>query len=333
VHELGALSVHWRAAFDTAEDALAAAGRCGPAVQFPPDELGRRARRLLGERADAQDELEAVAKLTHDVLHRRLTGPRATVDLIGLDRGVSACVFDLDGVLTPSAALHASAWEEAFDEILGRHHEAAHGDQLGPYRPFDRQRDYFRYIHGKPRIEGVHAFLASRGIRLPEGLVTDAPGRESAYGIANRKNEALRRRLDADGVAAFDGSMRFLEVAREAGLRCAVASASANTGAILQRAGLGELVDELVDGRVISAEHLSGKPAPDWILAACDQLGVDAGRVATFETTGSGVAAGLAAGARQVLVVDRSGREAELLALGASRVVSDLGQLIDPSLG
>lgn len=324
--------MQWRSAFDTAEDALAAAGRCGVAVQFPSGELAQRSRHLVSERADAQSELEAIARLTHDSLHRRLTGPRATPDLLGLDGGVSACVFDLDGVLTPTAALHAAAWEEALDEVLTRHHEGTH-DQFGPFRPFDRQQDYFRYIHGKPRIEGVHAFLASRGIRLPEGQVTDSPGSETAHGIAARKNEALRRRLDVEGVRAFEGSTRFLEIAHEAGLRSAVASASANTASILERAGLDGLVDVLVDGSVISADRLAGKPAPDWILAACRRLGVDPSRVATFETTGSGVAAGLAAGVRQILVVDRSGRDAELLALGASRVVPDLGQLIAPSLG
>ncbi len=332
MQELGPLSVQWRAALDTAEDALAAVGRSHRAVTFPPGELADRSRHLLGERAGVQDDLEALSQLTRDTLHRRLTGPRATADLIGLDRGVTACVFDLDGVLTPSAALHAAAWQEAFDEILGQHHEATH-DQLGPYRPFDLQRDYFRYIHGKPRIEGVHAFLASRGIRLPEGTVDDPPGADTARGIAARKNEALRHRLEADGVAAFEGSARYLEVAHEAGLGCAVASASANTGAILARSGLDRLVDEIVDGQIITSEQLAAKPAPDWILAACRLLGVDPGSVATFETTGSGLEAGLAAGVRRVLVVDRSGRDAELLAQGASRVVPDLGRLIDPSLG
>ena len=278
------LSVEWRSAFDAAEDALSAAGRCGVAVQFPAGELAQRARHLVSERADTQSELEAIARLTHDPLHRRLTGPRATPDLLGLDSGVSACVFDLDGVLTPTAALHAAAWEEALDEVLTRHHEGTR-DQFGPFRPFDRQQDYFRYIHGKPRIEGVHAFLASRGIRLPEGSVTDPPGSETAYGIAARKNESLRRRLAVEGVRAFEGSTRFLEIAHEAGLRSAVASASANTASILEHAGLDGLVDVLVDGSLISAQGLAGKPAPDWILAACSRLGVDASRVATFETT------------------------------------------------
>jgi beta-phosphoglucomutase family hydrolase len=331
VDGLDILSIQWRSALDAAEDALDAVSRSRQALQFEPGEMQLRARDLVHERGEAEDALERLAQLLHAGSHRRLTGPRASGELLGLDRAVLACVFDLDGVLTASAALHAAAWQETFDELLARHHEGS-GDRFGPWRPFDTQHDYDLYIHGRPRIEGVHAFLASRGIRLPEGGLDDPPGVETAHGLANRKNEALRRRLGHDGVSAFEGSLRFLEIAHEAGLRCAVVSASANTEAILERSGLLGLVDEVVDGEVIGAERLRAKPAPDSVLAACRQLGVEPESVVVFETTNAGVAAGRAAGVCRVIGVDRSGRAAALVEEGADRVVADLAELIDPVL-
>ncbi len=329
--DLDTLSMHWRSSLDAAEDALNEVSRSRRSLQFAPEEVNARFGDLARERVEVEDALEQLARLTHGGLHRRLTGPRASGDLIGLDREVAACVFDLDGVLTASAALHAAAWQETFDQLLARHHETA-GDRFGPWRPFDAQHDYELYIHGRPRIEGVHAFLASRGIRLPEGQVDDPPGTETAHGLANRKNSALQRRLGHDGVSAFDGSLRFLEVAHEAGLRCAVVSASANTDEILGRSGLRELVDTVVDGAVIQSEHLRGKPAPDSVLAACRRLAVKPERVASFETTRVGIVAGHSAGVHSVIGVDRSGRAAALVAQGADRVVSDLADLIDPRL-
>jgi len=331
VEGLDTLSIQWRSALDAAEDALDAVSRSRHTLQFGPDKMQLRARELVHERSEAEDELGRLAHVLHAGFHRRLTGPRASGELLGLDRSVVACVFDLDGVLTASATLHAAAWQETFDELLARHHERA-GDRFGPWRPFDTQHDYDRYIHARPRIEGVHSFLASRGIRLPEGEPDDAPGAETAHGLANRKNEALRRRLGHDGVAAFEGSLRFLEIAHEAGLHCAVVSASANTDAILERSGLLGLVDAVVDGEVIGAESLRVKPAPDSVLAACRRLEVEPPGVATFETTHAGIEAGRAAGVRAVIAVDRSGRELSLVERGADRVISDLGELIDPVL-
>jgi beta-phosphoglucomutase-like phosphatase (HAD superfamily) len=328
---LDTLSTQWRSALDAAEDALGAVGDNRQALGFEPAEMQSRVRNLVHERTEAEDALERLARTTHAGLHRRLTGPRASGDLLGLDRSVVACVFDLDGVLTASAALHAAAWQETFDELLARHHESA-GDRYGPWRPFDAQHDYDLYIHGRPRIEGVHAFLASRGIRLPEGTPDGPPDAETAYGVSNRKNEALRRRLGLDGVRAFDGSLRFLEAAHEAGLRCAVVSPSENTAAILGRSGLMALVDEVIDGDVIQAGKLQSKPAPDWVLEACRRLDVAPASVATFETTIAGVTAGRAAGVHRVIGVDRSGRGTTLVAHGADRTVSDLADLIDPRL-
>ncbi len=328
---LDALGSHWRIAFDAAEDAIDTLSRNRRALQIPPDELQARARELMRERSETEHLLEQVAVLTRTTVHRHLTGPRARPDLIGLDGAVSACVFDLDGVLTASAALHAAAWQETFDPLLARHHESS-GERFGPWRPFDPRHDYERYIHGRPRIEGVHAFLASRGIRLPEGSASDLPGVETAQGLANRKNDALQRLLEADGVSAFEGSTRFLEVAHEAGLRCAVVSASANTRAILRRAGLAGLVDTVVDGGVFRRERLQVKPSPDSLLAACRLLGVKPAAVAAFETTLAGIDAARAAGVHRVIGVDRSGRVQALVREGADRVVSDLGELIDPAL-
>ncbi len=328
---LDTLSIHWRSALDAAEDALDAVSRSRQALQFGPDEMQLRVRDLVHERSEAEAALEQLAQLMHSGSHRRLTGPRASGELLGLDRAVLACVFDLDGVLTASAALHAAAWQETFDELLARHHESS-GDRFGPWRPFDTQHDYDLYIHGRPRIEGVHAFLASRGIRLPEGGVDDPAGIETAHGLANQKNKALRRRLGHDGVSAFAGSLRFLEIAHEAGLHCAVVSVSMNTEAILERSGLLGLVDEVVDGEVIGAERLRAKPAPDSVLAACRRLDIEPRSVVTFETTNAGVAAGRAAGVHGVIAVDRSGRAAKLVEEGADRVVADLAELIDPVL-
>ena len=328
---LDALGSQWRNAFDATEDAIGTLSRNRRALQFPPDELHARARELVRERSETEHLLEQVAVLTRTTVHRHLTGPRARPDLIGLDGAVSACVFDLDGVLTASAALHAAAGQETFDPLLARHHESS-GERFGPWRPFDPRHDYERYIHGMPRIEGVHAFLASRGIRLPEGSASDLPDVETAQGLANRKNDALQRLLEADGVSAFEGSTRFLEVAHEAGLRCAVVSASANTGAILRRAGLAGLIDTVVDGGVFRRERLRVKPAPDSLLAACRLLAVQPAAVAAFETTLAGIDAGRAAGVHRVIGVDRSGHAQALVQEGADRVVSDLGELIDPAL-
>jgi beta-phosphoglucomutase family hydrolase len=325
------VSAHWRLAFDAAQDALLAVNHCRAATQFAPEEMRERSAYLLRERAETAKLLDGIASEEHVRLVHRLSAPRASKRMLGLPASVLAVVFDLDGVLTASASLHAAAWEEAFDELLASRAERS-GERFPPFIPFNRATDYADYLHGRPRLDGVRAFLTSRGITLPEGAPDDAPGAETVHGLANRKNQALRRRLAHEGVAAFEGSRRYIDAAREAGLRCAVVSASANTAAILESAGLAELIDACVDGNAIRAERLEVKPEPDTLRAVCDRLGLAPEHAVAFETTAAGVAAGRAAGYGLVFGVNRSGRPSTLVADGADRVVFDLAELLDPAL-
>jgi beta-phosphoglucomutase-like phosphatase (HAD superfamily) len=324
---LDQISAHWRLNFIAAQDALAAIGRCGTSLRFPAQELRELSGNLERERAATAQLLDAVAREEHVLLRHRISAPRTTRRMLGLPEDVVACVFDLDGVLTASADLHAAAWRDAFDPLLTRRVERT-GERFAPFQPFDPRVDYFRHLHARPRLEGVLAFLASRGIRLPEGAPDDPPGAETVHGLANRKNEALLERLEHEGVVAFSGSELYLEGAKEAGLGCAVVSASANTAAILSRSGLGLLVDQRVDGNTIETERLRMKPEPDTMLAACRRLGVSPARTAAFETTYEGIEAARAAGFGLVLAVDRAGRRERLEARGADRVVGDLSQLM-----
>lgn len=237
-------------------------------------------------------------------------------------------MFNLDGVLIGSAALHVAAWAETFDEFISARIERT-GGQFAPFNPLG---DYPSHIHGKPRLEGVRAFLASRGISLPAGDPGDPPGTETVHGLANRKSAALTRRLDEQGVTAFQGSRRYLEAARDAGVHRAVVSASANTQTILDRAGLADLIEDCVDGNTMLAERLRGRPAPDTLLAACRQLGVEPERAAVFETSPAGVAAARAGGFGLVVGVDRTGRAEVLRAAGADLVVTGLTELLERSL-
>ena len=234
-----------------------------------------------------------------------MQGPRASAALLGLGSSVEACVFDLDGVLAASTALHADAWRETFDDFLARHYAQAH-ERFGPWQPFAMQ-DYWRYLHGRPRIDGTRAFLASRGIRLPRGTPGDTPEAETEWGLAARKNEVLQRHLRGHGVRAYEDSIRYLELAREAHLGLALVSASANTLEILERAGLLPLVDEVIDGNAMREARLRPKPAPDSVLAACRRLGVPPAAVATFDTTAAGLEAARSAGVGRVLAVERAG--------------------------
>lgn len=245
--------------------------------------------------------------------------------VLGLPDGVTACLFDLDGVLTDTAAVHAAAWKQTFDEFLQE--RAASGGE--PFVPFDQRGDYLDYVDGRPRAAGVRDFLASRDIVLPEGGPDDPPGAPTVNGVGNRKNRALLERIREDGVAVFEGSRRYLESAREAGLRCAVVSSSANTEDVLAVTGLARLIELRVDGVTIRTEHLAGKPAPDTFLTAARRLGVEPRAAAVFEDAIVGVQAGRAGGFGAVVGVDRVGQAAALRDNGATVVVSDLAELLE----
>ena len=326
---LDTISIHWRLALDIAQDALEATRRCGIGVNLPDMELHERSRRLGEERNTVGRLLDDIATEERTLLHHRLSAPLATKRMLGLPEDVLACVFDLDGVLTASATIHAAAWAETLDELLFQQVERT-GERFAPFEPFNRRTDYYEHIHGKPRLEGVAAFLASRGIRLPEGRPDDPPGITTVYALANRKNALLLRRLEREGVTAFAGSQQYLEEAHEAGLRCAVVSASANTEEILERAGLASMIDARVDGNTIRAERLRPKPAPDTLVTACRLLGVEPHHAAAFETTLAGVAAAREAGFGLVIGVDRRGQAAMRPPHGADVTVIDLGALLEP---
>ena len=247
--------------------------------------------------------------------------------MLGLPDHITACLFDLDGVLTSTAEIHDAAWTRMFDDFL-RSRAARTGE---PYVPFDPAADYNSYVDGRPRADGVRTFLASRGITLPDGRPSDAPRRETVHGLANRKNELLLTMLREGGVRPYPGSVTYLHAAVDAGLRRAVVSASANCREVLAAAGLTDLIEEVVDGVVAAELQLRGKPAPDSFLAAATALGVSPDRAAVFEDAVAGVEAGRAGGFGFVVGVDRVGHADELSARGASLVVKDLSELLDDS--
>jgi beta-phosphoglucomutase family hydrolase len=239
--------------------------------------------------------------------------------MLGLPDGVTACLFDLDGVLTKTATVHAAAWKRMFDAFLaGRAGQA----------PFDLHADYARYVDGKPRLDGVRAFLDARGIELPDGSPDDPPDAETVHGLGRRKNDLVNEVLGEDGVEAYDGSVGYVREARRAGLRRAVVSSSANTHAVLRAAGISDLFEAVVDGVVAEREHLQGKPAPDTFLAGAQALGVAPEAAAVFEDALAGVEAGRAGGFGVVVGVDRGGAADELRAHGADVVVGDLSELL-----
>lgn len=313
------LRTHWRAAFDAAEAALRAAKQA-----LPPDELREFAQRLASERESTAQLLRAYARDVPSPSFQLLP-PREAQRLLGLPSEVTACVFNLDGVLIGSAAIHAEAWSKTFDRFLSRRRERAHAE----FAPFDPRRDYPAHLHGKPRLDGVRDFLASRGISLPEGEADDPPGAETVNGLANEKNGVLGRLLAERELSAYDGAREYLELAHDAHMRCAVVSASAHTDAILLRAGLSHLVDARVDGTTIMTHDLRSRPAPDILLAACRELAVQPRQAAVFETTPAGIEAARAAGADLVIGVGRGDQTPKLHEAGADLVVSGLEELLD----
>jgi beta-phosphoglucomutase family hydrolase len=244
-----------------------------------------------------------------------------------LPKPVEACLFDLDGVLTKTAAVHARAWKAMFDQFL-RDRAARTGQ---PFVPFEIHPDYEQYVDGKPRADGVRSFLASRGIELPEGTPQDPREAETIMGLGRRKNDLVLQMIHEDGVEPYEGSVRFVQEAKAAGLPCAVVSSSTNTHDVLKAAGIADLFPTVVDGVVAEREGLKGKPAPDTFLAGARALGVDPADAAVFEDAIAGVEAGRAGGFGLVVGVDRVGQAEALRAHGGDVVVRDLAELIGPS--
>jgi beta-phosphoglucomutase family hydrolase len=236
-----------------------------------------------------------------------------------------AVLFDLDGVLTATAKLHAACWKKMFDEYLLRRAETT-GET---FQPFEIATDYRQYVDGKLRYDGVRAFLESRGIDLPWGSPEDPPDRATICGLGNRKNELIQVLLASGGVEVFESSVALVRQLRGAGIKTAVVSASKNCEAILEAAGIAARFDARVDGVVAARLHLSGKPAPDTFLEAAQQLGVEPERAVVVEDAVSGVQAGRAGGFGLVIGVDRKGDPEALRNNGADIVVTDLGDLLD----
>jgi beta-phosphoglucomutase-like phosphatase (HAD superfamily) len=319
---LDTIAARWQRALDHGQRALDAA-----ADALPGAELGRRRHQLAQERQRTATMLAGLARDLRVQPAPWISPVPLTPGMLGLQDTVSTCLFDLDDVLTDSGVAHATAWAVVFDELLQRI-----GERTGwqPH-PFDRESDYRAYIDGRPRLEGIHAFLDSRGIRLPEGRPQDPAGADTAYGLAKRKSDALARELRRRGVTAVPGARRYLEAAGHAGLRRGVISASTRTSAMLELAGLESLVEAHVDGDVIAGEGLHSRPAPDVLLAACRRLGVPPGDAVSFTHTPAGVAAAHAAGVMVVGLGDDEHGEV-LRGFGAERVVHSLTSLLDPRL-
>jgi beta-phosphoglucomutase family hydrolase len=234
-----------------------------------------------------------------------------------------ACLFDLDGVLTPTALVHAAAWKQLFDGYLGER-AARTGEQ---FRPFDAHADYEQYVDGRPRYDGVRSFLASRGIELPEGTRADSPSEETVSGLGNRKDELVSALL-RQGVEPYPGSVRYVRAVRDSGLDRAVVSGSVHCRDVLEAAGISDLFEVRIDGIVAMERKLKGKPAPDTFLAAAEALGVPPAAAAVFEDARAGVEAGRAGGFGFVVGVDRTGQADALREHGADVVVSDLAELL-----
>jgi beta-phosphoglucomutase family hydrolase len=244
--------------------------------------------------------------------------------VLGLPEPIVLCLFDLDGVLTQTAKIHAAAWKTTFDEYLAQR-ARGHGEQ---FVPFDPVGDYDEYVDGKPRYDGVSSFLSSRSIELPQGSPDDSAGAATIDGLGNRKNEIVLRMIHEQGVEPYEGSVRYVQAVRSAGLRRAVVSSSTNCHDVLVAAGIVDLFEEIIDGRVAEREHLRGKPAPDTFLAGARAFGVQPAQAAVFEDALAGVQAGRAGSFGCVVGVDRVGQAAELKAHGADVVLRDLAELL-----
>jgi beta-phosphoglucomutase family hydrolase len=247
--------------------------------------------------------------------------------VLGLPDGITTCLFDLDGVLTQTAKVHAAAWKQMFDDYL-RTRAESRGEA---FVAFDPVAEYDEYVDGKPRYEGVRSFLSSRGIELPQGAPSDPPGAETIDGLGNRKNEIVLRMIREHGVEPYEGSVRYVHAARDAGLHRVVVSSSTNCRDVLTHAGIIDLFEEIVDGVVADREHLKGKPAPDTFLAGARAVNAKPEQAAVFEDALAGVAAGRAGGFGFVVGVDRVGQAQALAEHGGNVVVKDLAELLERS--
>ncbi|MEV6209203.1 beta-phosphoglucomutase family hydrolase [Kitasatospora sp. NPDC051914] len=249
--------------------------------------------------------------------------------MLGLPDDIHAFLFDLDGVLTQTATVHAAAWKDMFDTFL-----RAEADRTGTaFVPFDPVADYDEYVDGRPRLDGTRGFLESRGISLPEGSEQDAPGSRTVQGLGRAKNDTVLRMIREQGVEPYRGSVAYLHRLRDLGLPRAVVSSSANCRDVLRSAGIDDLFDVVVDGVTAKRDGLAGKPAPDTYLAAARALGTAPEHAAVFEDALAGVASGRAGGFGAVVGIDRVGQAEELRAHGASLVVRDLADLLPEGPG
>ncbi|MFJ9776980.1 HAD family hydrolase [Kitasatospora sp. NPDC101157] len=244
--------------------------------------------------------------------------------MLGLPDDIRAFLFDLDGVLTQTATVHAAAWKDTFDAFLRA--EAARTG--GQFVPFDAVTDYDTYVDGRPRLDGTRAFLHSRGIDLPEGSEDDPPNARTVQGISRAKNDTVLRLIREQGVAPYEGSVAYVRRLRALGLPSAVVSSSANCKDVLRSAGILDLFDLIVDGVVAKQQDLPGKPAPDTYLYAARRLGVEPAHAVVFEDALAGVASGRAGGFGAVVGVNRTGQADELRRDGATVVVDDLSELL-----
>jgi len=250
--------------------------------------------------------------------------------VLGIPDQIHAWLFDLDGVLTKTAKVHAAAWKTMFDNYLRERSSREAGEPGGAaFVPFDAVADYETYVDGKPRADGTRSFLLSRGIKLPDGSPDDPPGTETIWGLSSAKNKLVLRLIREQGVEAYEGSVRYVRAVRDAGMPRAVVSSSANCRDVLIAAGIDDLFDARIDGQVAAREHLRGKPEPDTFLAGARALGVTAAEAAVFEDAQAGVAAGRAGQFGYVVGVDRGGQADALRANGADTVVTDLAELLE----
>jgi beta-phosphoglucomutase family hydrolase len=254
-----------------------------------------------------------------------LSASRSGSTTLGLPAGVKACLFDLDGVLTRTATLHAAAWKQMFDQFLRKRATETNTR----FKPFDIKADYDRYLDGKPRSDGVRSFLASREIKIPDGRPSDHPGAETVVGLGNLKNEMVLKLIRETGVETYKGSVRYVKAARAHGFSCAVVSSSTNCREVLRSAGIQDFFDVMIDGIAARRFHLKGKPAPDTYLAAARRLHAAPKAAAVYEDALAGVEAGRAGRFGLVVGVDRVGQAEALRHHGADIVVSDLAELLD----